>query len=112
MRTLDPDRFEPACGHLVVAQDVRDCEEITFNAETAEPAEKFLLLLKATTKARRHEESQGAFRVFVSSWLHFSVSSAFTRRIFKQALHRMATGAIVEPVPPWIFSGSTTNANS
>src|SRR5438552_19150841 len=53
-----------------------------FNAETAEPAEKVLLLLKATTKARRHEESQGAFRVFVSSWLHFSVSSAFTPRIF------------------------------
>src|SRR5438876_7755226 len=82
MRTLDPDRFEPACGHVLVTQDVRDCEEIMFNAETAEPAEKFLLLLKATTKARRHEESQGAFRVFVSSWLHFSVSSAFTPRIF------------------------------
>ena len=28
-------------------------------------------MLKATTKARRHEESQRTFRVFVSSWLHF-----------------------------------------
>src|SRR5712691_8427592 len=46
------------------------------------------MLLKATTKARRHEESQRAFRVFVSSWLHFYVSSkssAFKRRIFSRA---------------------------
>ena len=28
------------------------------------------LMLKATTKARRHEENQRIFRVFVSSWLH------------------------------------------
>ena len=28
------------------------------------------------------------------------------------ALHRMATGATVEPVPPWILSGCMTNANS
>ncbi|PYR28683.1 MAG: hypothetical protein DMF92_13635 [Acidobacteria bacterium] len=41
-----------------------------FNAETAENAEKFLILLKATTKAPRREESQRTFRVFVSSWLH------------------------------------------
>ena len=27
-------------------------------------------------------------------------------------LHRIATGATVEPVPPWIFSGCITNANS
>src|SRR5438046_312554 len=47
----------------------RDCEQITFNAETAE---KFLMLTMATTKARRHEESQRTFRVFVSSRLHFS----------------------------------------
>ena len=37
----------------------------TFNAETAEAAEKYLMLSKATTKARRHEESHRTFRVFV-----------------------------------------------
>src|SRR5205814_3779468 len=49
----------------------RDYEQSRFNAETAEAAEQFLMLLKATTKARRHEERQRTFRVFVSSWLHF-----------------------------------------
>jgi hypothetical protein len=47
------------------------CGQITFNAETAGVAGEVLLVLKATTKARRHEESQRTFRVFVSSWLHF-----------------------------------------
>src|SRR5438477_4709854 len=55
----------------------RGCEQITFNAETAEVAEKCLALLKATTKARRHEESQRTFRVFVFSCL---------RGIFPRAL--------------------------
>ena len=69
-------------SHMLDFAD-RACEQNTHNAEAAEGAEKFFMLLKATTKARKHEENQRTFpfRVFVSSWLHFSVSSELKRRI-------------------------------
>jgi len=59
----------------------------------AERAEKFLTFLKATTKAPRHEERRGTLRVFLSSWFHFSVSSA------SSALDVVAAYATMPPVP-------------
>src|SRR5437762_632518 len=52
-------RWEAICRRFrrLRAVCLRSVED-TFNAETAEVAEKFVMLLKATTKARRHEESQ------------------------------------------------------
>ena len=54
---------------IAVVPALTDCEEITFNAETAEAAEKFLMLSKATTKARRHEGTKKANGLFVFSCL-------------------------------------------
>src|SRR5207237_7793991 len=48
-------------GAAEVAQVLRACGQITFNAETAEAAETFLMLLKATTKARRHSRRKPTY---------------------------------------------------
>ena len=52
-------------------------------------------MLKATTKARRHEESQHTFRVFVSSWLHFFCELCVQTSYFSSAkvLHHERAGS-------------------